>query len=158
MKYFPKCDAVAKLRSAHSIDSFGPMYASRNIWILGIGLVVLGAGLWWVMKPDPSVETLIQEAASRQLDRPVGLKIDFKNEVEDWIFICGSVTEADGAALKIETNNVEAAYESDAFCALANSQELTQLSEFDFGSTDMPAMDWLERYDLNPDILTSGER
>lgn len=131
------------------------MATSRKFLILLIGVGVLGAAVWW-MRPDPvTVEALISEAASRQIDRPVAVKIEMQNQSDDWAFVCGTVTEADGTVLKIGTDASEAAYESDAFCALAKISDMTELSEFDFGSTDMPAMDWLEKYNLDPAILSS---
>ncbi|WP_299736715.1 hypothetical protein [uncultured Roseobacter sp.] len=131
------------------------MATSRKFLILLIGVALLGAAVWW-MRPDPvTVEALISEAASRQIDRPVAVKIEMQNQSDDWAFVCGTVTEADGTVLKIGTGASEAAYESDAFCALAKISDMTELSEFDFGSTDMPAMDWLEKYNLDPAILSS---
>lgn len=133
------------------------MNATRNIWLLVFGLVFLTAGIFWKNLPAASVESLVEDAASRQLNRPVAVKVDLKNEIDGWVFVCGVVTEPDGSDLKIESEGSEAAYESDNFCALAKVQGKQELSEFDFGSTDMPAMDWLERYDLSTDILTAGE-
>lgn len=133
-----------------------PMTKTQSTACLIIAVTVIGAGYFWIVRDTSNVKTLVTEAASRQLDRPVAVKIDLQNEIDNWVFICGSVTEVDGKALVPDTTGTR--YESDDFCALADTKDADQLAEFDFGSTDMPAMDWLDRYDLDPVIFNSDTR
>ncbi|WP_187430852.1 hypothetical protein ROLI_016050 [Roseobacter fucihabitans] len=123
--------------------------------LLLISVVVFSALLlWWINRSPASLETLIENAASGKLERPVAIDVDFRGRFENWRFICGTVTDPDGTPLVVAPTGLPAPYENNDFCALLDTKDGGALVEFDFGSTDMPAMDWLERYDLDPAILT----
>lgn len=120
-----------------------------------LALVVLG-GLAVVslsyLNPSETAQTAslspIESAARAQVGRPVSVREEFRKEEAGWVFVCGTVTEADGTDLVLS-----AELESADFCALRQSDAPDTLTEFDFGSTDMPAMDWLETYSLPATLL-----
>lgn len=138
------------------------MIAARKIPVL-IVLAGLGFLAYGYFSPDndaPDLEEMIAAAASDKMARPVAIETQFRNQIGDWTLLCGVATEPDGSELKIAAltggTSGEAQYESGNFCALANTDNASQLTEFDFGSTDMPAMDWLTQHDLPPEILTES--
>lgn len=121
-----------------------------------LAVVVLG-GLAMVslsyLKPTESEQAAalspVAQAASDRVGRAVNVEEEFRKEEAGWIFTCGTVTEADGTDLALTE-----AYESADYCALQKADTPDALTEFDFGSTDMPAMDWLETYSLPPNLLS----
>ena len=105
--------------------------------------------VWQRGSAPPTLSDMAAESASYLIDRRVAATIDFQREHDGWQFACGTITEADGAPLDITD------LESDTFCALVDPESPELLTAFDFGSTDMPAIDWMEVHGFPPELLSA---
>ena len=107
---------------------------------------------------EEPMDALVIERLSARLNKQVTFISTIRTEAGDWRFLCGAATEADGSDLVVAGTPLEQGIldgsANNTFCALANVQTPDHLTEFDFGFTDMPAFDWLERHDLPMDILS----
>ncbi len=105
-----------------------------------------------------SMDALVIRHLSDRLKRPAAFASTIRTEAGEWRFICGTATETDGSDLKVADTPLGARITDGSatttFCALFNVQMPNHLTEFDFGFTDMPAFDWLDRHDLPMDILS----
>lgn len=122
---------------------------TRRTGIVGLALLVLIviAVVWMRIPQSPAVAELQQsvvEAIEDSLQQEVDVTFDFQQNVDAWSFVCGTVAKLDGTAIVTGDNTLE----SPDFCALLDTSRAPSVLELDIGSTDMPAVDWMERYDL----------
>jgi hypothetical protein len=101
------------------------------------------------------VETAVLARLSAALGRRAGA--DFSRDAArgPWRLVCGVPLEPDGTPFDLARSRLADSEYGAHFCALARVGEAgAEIVEFDIGSNDMPAVDWIERHDLPPDILT----
>jgi hypothetical protein len=124
-----------------------------------VSIAVLAVAFWRFSTPKQPQDALavVQSSIETQLAQPVGLAVEFDQTAGPWQLICGTVTAPGGGELVADTDTTDALLaESRDVCALLDISDIPRVVELDIGSTDMPAMDWLEQYDLPPELLQGG--
>ena len=120
------------------------------------GLAISGCQTLTANEPQ-SAQGAVLAAVESELSQPVGIAPDFVQTAAPWQLLCGTVTAPDGGTFTPTTVLAETLLaESRDFCALLDISNGAQVLELDIGSTDMPAIDWLEAYDLPPELLQGG--
>ena len=99
---------------------------------------------------------LVRQRVSQAAGRPVDVRIETRATRGDWTLMCGVPLEVSGRPFAIERSRLAASEYGASFCALLREAgPAYEIVEFDIGSNDMPAVDWVEKYDLSPALLTS---
>ncbi|MFK7765209.1 MAG: hypothetical protein AB8B62_18235 [Roseobacter sp.] len=122
---------------------------TRRTGIVGLALLALMviAGLWMRTSQSsavPNLQQTVAQAIEDTLQQEVVVTFDFEQNVDAWGFVCGTVAKPDGTAIATGGS----ALESSDFCALLDFSGTPNVRELDIGSTDMPAVDWMETHDL----------
>ncbi len=127
------------------------MTRRTGIVVLSFLLAIVLASLWLrAPRPTegPELSQRVVDAIETSLQQTVSITVDFEQNAGVWGLLCGTVVSPDGSAI----TTPEDTWESADYCALLDLTAAPKVVELDMGSTDMPAMDWMEAYDL-PDAL-----
>jgi hypothetical protein len=101
------------------------------------------------------VEAAVLAQLSAALGRRAGADFSHNAGRGPWRLVCGVPLEPDGTPFDLARSKLADSEYGAHFCALARLGDAgVEIVEFDIGSNDMPAVDWIERYDLPPGILT----
>jgi len=106
----------------------------------------------------PQDDLSLSGQLTRSLGRPANYEITHRKSQGVWTFLCGRPLEIDGSPFDYKTSKLSDIYAEglgdDSFCALLKSENDQQkIMEFDIGSNDMPALEWIETYGIPAEIL-----
>jgi hypothetical protein len=102
-----------------------------------------------------SVEDAVTRQVARVVGRPVAAAFTVRGDSGTWHFLCGRPEETDGRPFDIDRSALASNEFGADFCALVTTRSgAPEIVEFDIGSNDMPAMDWVEKYHLPVGILS----
>jgi hypothetical protein len=127
------------------------------LFFLALGLGAMTA--YWVLSGTSyllTVEEIVSEAAKSNLAADVVLSSEFFQEQGPWTLVCGEVFDLEGHPISDPRAQVGLTpFESSNYCALLeNRAGKLELTELDIGSTDMPAMDWMQEHQFPMDLLS----
>ena len=89
---------------------------------------------------------LVRQRVSHAAGRPVDVRIETRATSGDWTLMCGGPLEVSGRPFVIERSRLAASEFGASFCALLRQTgPAYEIVEFDIGSNDMPAVDWVEK-------------
>jgi hypothetical protein len=101
-----------------------------------------------------SAEAAVKLRVAEAVGRPVDAVFSVEGRSGDWRFLCGRPVEPDGRPFDIERSRLASTEFGAYFCALVTLRSGdAEVVEFDIGSTDMPAVDWVRKYHLPMKIL-----
>lgn len=105
-----------------------------------------------------AVAALIENRLAQELGRPAGFADLSRRSAGDWVYLCATPVEIDGAPFNYAQSEfagrMAAGELEDRFCVLLSRRNMgVELVEFDLGSTDMTIIDWIDRHDVPEEIL-----
>ena len=102
-------------------------------------------------------EAAVTRRVAQEVGRPVDAAFTVVNRSGPWTFLCGRPVERDGSPFDVERSALAPSEFGADFCALVQTAGGdARVVEFDIGSTDMPAMDSIERHHLPAGLLSGG--
>lgn len=121
-----------------------------------VACALVGVAMWKVLSPPEAIDAraATKMAAQEILGQAVSLSVEYEQRADTWVLMCGKVLAPDGTTFEAQSESTVLQLQDSAdYCALIDSSEGMTVRELDIGSTDMPAMDWMEQYALPPELL-----
>jgi len=108
--------------------------------------------------PLPNEDRSLSYKLEDALGRPAKYEITHKKSQGPWTFLCGKPLEMNEQPFDYKNSKLNELYSDglgdDSFCALMKGEnDQLEVIEFDIGSNDMPALEWIETHDIPAEIL-----
>lgn len=112
--------------------------------------------------PHTDLQQLLENKATEELGRPVTVVLKRHRQMEDWVFLVGAPRELNGGpvdyASTLYASFLEQGILDDVLIALVHrSGEKLELLGFSLGATDVPFIDWAEKFGV-PLAIFDNER
>lgn len=106
----------------------------------------------------PNIEQSLSRKLKDALGRPARYEVIHRKSQGPWTFICGRPLEMNEKPFDYKNSKLSETYSQglgdDSFCALMKGEKgQLEVIEFDIGSNDMPALEWIEAYEIPAEIL-----
>lgn len=148
---------AGKIRHVHysSDGSIVVIDLLRGLAAAAAAGLILATPAWPGGDEAPGVAGLVRARVAEAVGRPVEVVLGPEHVAGGWTLVCGDPVEPSGAAFDISRSRLAGSEFGARFCALLQDAPAgPTIVEFDIGSNDMPAVGWIDRHGLPPDLLS----